>query len=252
MNKQIVANGQLVSYSELGSGNAEAVIFLHGWRSGKEVWARVLSYLSISNCQLISMDLPGFGGSEMPKKNFTIGDYAETLADFITKLELKNVTLVGHSFGGRVAIKLAAKNPKLISKLILVDSAGFVMEGSRKNLMVATAKLVKPIFKPWFMQGLRKKIYQSIGAEDYLATPELQKTFMNVVNEDLTEDMKKVDCPTLVIFGEKDTDTPVEFGKRMHSIIHNSKFLILKNAGHFSFIDQPEEFIKILNTFINS
>lgn len=200
---------------------------------------------------IYAIDLPGFGQSSTPKEVWAVGDYAEVVKGFIEKLELKNITIVGHSFGGRIGIKLAAKYPSLISKLILVDSAGFAMESSRKNLLGATAKIAKPFFKPKFMQGLRGKIYKQIGAEDYLATPELRQTFVKITTEDLSMDMKNITCPTLILTGENDLDTPVEFGQRMNGLIKESKFTILKNAGHFSFIDKPQEFVNKLLDFIN-
>ena len=100
------------------------------------------------------------------------------------------------------------------------------------------------------MQGLRKKIYRGLGAEDYLATPELQQTFVNIVSEDLSADMAKIKCPTLIVTGADDNDTPTEFGDLMKSIIPNSQFIILPQAGHFSFLDQPEKFVNELNKFI--
>jgi pimeloyl-ACP methyl ester carboxylesterase len=174
------------------------------------------------------------------------------VAGFIKKLELKNVTIVGRSFGGRVGIKLASAHPELVSKLVLVDSAGFAMEASKKNFYRAVAKIVRPIFKPQAMQGLRKKIYQKIGAEDYLATPELQKTFVNVTSEDLSEDMKKIKVPTLLVYGQNDKDTPPEFGELMKFLIQNSKFKILAGAGHFSFLDRPGEFVEAIKKFIST
>jgi pimeloyl-ACP methyl ester carboxylesterase len=251
MVKQIVVNNLLVSYSEQTGDSGQALLFLHGWRSNKEIWNNLFGQLSIVNCELFALDLPGFGQSQIPSMPMTVGDYANVAAEFIKKLELKNVIVVGHSFGGRVGIKLVSQNPGLISKLILVDSAGFPMAESKKKIMSMAAKIVKPIFKPKLMQGLRRQIYQKIGAEDYVATPELQKTFVNITSEDLTEDLKNIKIPALIISGENDTDTPVEFAKKMHSLIPNSKILILKNAGHFSFLDQPEEFTEEIKSFIS-
>lgn len=253
MDKQLVINNNLIFYTQTGEGDS-AVIFLHGWRSNKEVWNGVVKRLQdskIERLKIYALDLPGFGSSPAPKNSWAVGDYTEVVKVFIEKLVRqpadKNIVIVGHSFGGRVGIKLAAKYPSLISKLVLVDSAGFVQ---KKTGMSIAAKIAKPFFLPKFMQGLRRKIYKFIGSEDYLATPELQKTFVNVVNEDLTEDMKKISCPTLIIWGENDKDTPVEFGKKMESLIPDSKFFILPGAGHFSFLDQPEEFAKNLHEFM--
>lgn len=281
MQEQIVINGQLISYQHFGSQKSgQALIFLHGWRSQKEVWKQVASSMyHVSSIYCI--DLPGFGASPAPKitppsihlalhgegrgRGWSVGDYAQTVKGFIEKLELKNVILVGHSFGGRVGIKLcAAQNQQnnnsllpsfilregTIQKLVLVDSAGFAMDTAKKSLMAGAAKIAKPFFKLKFMQGVRKKIYQTIGAEDYLATPQLQKTFINITSEDLTEDMRCINIPTLIITGENDKDTPVAFGQRMNSLIPNSKFVILPNAGHYSFLDKPEEFVEALKEFI--
>lgn len=252
MGNQVVVRNNLISFNQSGAGDG-AVIFLHGWRSQKEVWGQVIQRireLENDRISIYSLDMPGFGGSPAPQSSWTVGDYAEIIKGFIEKLELKNVVIVGHSFGGRVGIKLASKYPSIISKLVLVDSAGFVNQTAKKSILSIVSKIVRPFFRPKFMHGLREGIYKSIGAEDYLATPNLQKTFVNVVSEDLSLDMEKIICPTLIITGENDKDTPVEFGKRMQTIIPNSKFIILSGSGHFSFLDKPEEFIEILHKFM--
>lgn len=270
MNKQLVCKNLLISYSESGSKDSSStIIFLHGWRSNKEVWNGIPEKLGNKEIRKYALDLPGFGQSELPKfdqpldklgtpqsmninNGWGVGDYAEVVAEFIKKLDLKNIIIVGHSFGGRVGIKLSSEYSELVTKLVLVDSAGFAMNQNKKSAMVVAAKIAKPFFKPKFMQGLRKKIYQKIGSEDYVTTPELQKTYVNVIGEDLSQDMKNIKCPTLIINGENDIDTPVVFGEKMHSLIHNSKFIILPNSGHFSFLDQPQEFIKELIKFIKA
>lgn len=256
MQDQIIINNNLISYSQFGTGE-RTVLFLHGWRSQKEVWGSVIRKLLVKNNQLpvYSVDLPGFGGSPASSKVFSVQDYAEVVKGFIERLVRqpadKNIIIIGHSFGGRVGIKFSSMYPELVKKLVLVDSAGFVTKNFKKDFFRLLSKIAKPFFKFLFSQGLRKKIYQFIGAEDYLATPELRETFLNTINEDLTEDMKKITCPTLIISGENDRDTPVDFGKRMNSLILNSKFIILPGSGHFSFLDQPEEFVKELTKFIS-
>lgn len=256
MGNQVVVNNNLISFNQSGTGD-NAVIFLHGWRSQKEVWSSVVGKLEASSYSLkaITVDLPGFGGSPAPQstnidEGWSVGDYAEIVKGFIEKLELKNVIIVGHSFGGRVGVKLASKYPYIISKLVLVDSAGFVNQSAKKSAIGIIAKIAKPFFKAKFMHGLRHKIYNTIGADDYLATPNLQKTFVNVVSEDLSSDMEKIICPTLIVTGENDKDTPVEFGQRMQLKIKGSQFKILQSAGHFSFLDQSDEFCNLLIGFL--
>lgn len=252
--QEILVNNQLISYSEQGTAGQMCLLFLHGWRSNKEVWGlvidRVANKTANNPLKIYAMDLPGFGKSEMPKQTMTVEDYAKSVNAFIEKLGLKNVVVIGHSFGGRVGIKLASNYRSAITKLVLVDSAGFTMASAKKALIKSAAKIVKPLFKPKFMQPLRNKIYQTIGSEDYLATPELTQTYLNVVAEDLTEDLKNIIQPTLIIFGDEDTATPKTYGEKMNSLIPNSRLQILSKAGHFSFLDQPEEFSVSLLKFL--
>ncbi|MCJ7826080.1 alpha/beta hydrolase, partial [Patescibacteria group bacterium] len=200
------------------------------------------------NFTVYTLDLPGFGGSSVPKTPFTISDYSDVVSGFMEKMKIKKTILVGHSFGGRIAIKLAATKPQLIKKLVLIDSAGFASK--KRQSMKFLAKLVKPLFTPAWIQGIRTRIYTKIGAEDYLATPALQKTFMNIIKEDLSDDISHIHVPTLLLWGENDMETPVLYGRRMHEKIHNSQLVVLPDAGHFSFLDKPGEFYQAFIRFI--
>lgn len=249
MNQQLILNNLAVSYiKDDSSGNLATILFLHGWRSNKEVWAEIFN--KTKGFELYALDFPGFGVSQTPKQPMTVGDYANVVAAFIQKLNLRNVTVVGHSFGGRVGIKLAHHHPELVHKLLLVDSAGFAMDDAKKKVYKSAAKVVKPLFKPKFMQGLRKKIYEHMGAVDYVATPQLQQTFVNIVSEDLTDDMKHIKASTLIVFGEDDEDTPLPFAEKMNALIPHSRFIRFQHAGHFCFLDKPEEFVVELTEFV--
>jgi len=253
MQQHIVIHNLLLNYSRVAGqvgANAKTLLFLHGWRSEGSVWNSTISALEKQGLNAYAIDFPGFGHSAISREAYTIKDFSQTIAEFINKLELHNVQVVGHSFGGRVGIKLAASYPGLVEKLVLVDSAGFASDKNKKSLLAFAAKIVKPLFKPQIMQGLRKSIYRYMGAEDYVETPELQATFVNVINEDLTEDMKKIQAPTLIISGANDKDIPISFGEKMHSLIPHSKFVILNSAGHFSFLDNPQEFKVQLENFL--
>ncbi len=247
--KQVSIDGTLVNYysgvDDIGKAK-KIFIFLHGWRSDGTIWFDVAEKMVdiIPYC----VDLPGFGKSPAPNKAFSLEDYAHLVRRFIEKLELKNVALVGHSFGGRVAIKLVSTNPGLVEKLVLVDSAGFVAPSVKKTVLKAIAKSVKPFFKPVFMQPLRRKIYSTMGAEDYITTPELKQTFIKVVNEDLSDAMRSIVTPTILVWGEKDKETPLGVGQKMHALIPKSSLKVIKGAGHFSFLDQPLLFIKFLKS----
>lgn len=248
MKDQLNIDGSLVSYYRFGEGKTN-LVFLHGWRSNGLVWKDIVDKIDLKKYTIYLLDLPGFGDSPNPKKTFTILDYSNTVSKFIQKLGLKNVIIIGHSFGGRITIKLSALHPELVKKIILIDSAGVRLTDSNRYKVVA--KVAKPLFKPRFMQGLRKKIYQTIGAEDYVETPGLKETFVNIISEDLTRFMPKIVQPTLIIWGEEDTETPLEYAKIINKEIKGSRLEVLDNAGHFSFLDQPQKFFETLNSFLN-
>ncbi len=254
MPQQIVINNLLINYYEFCKGDKQNVIFLHGWRSQSLVWQQIADRLKSEGYTIYALDLPGFGSSAAPDSAYTVGDYKEIVRCFIDKLELTNNIVVGHSFGGRVGIKLAAENPDLVQKLILVDSAGLRLEDEIRsnNLKKVIAKAVKPVFGLKIMSGLKSYIYKKIGSEDYLATPSLRETYVNVINEDLRPFLPMIKASTLIIWGDKDTDTPLEYADIMHKEIAQSRLEILEGAGHFSFVDCPDKFTDLLNNFIKS
>lgn len=256
--KQIAVNGLLVNYYAGGGSKLPALLFLHGWRSEGSVWFPALENFNVEN-SIYCLNFPGFGKSELPHSAYSVEDYSEIVSGFISKLGLEKVVIIGHSFGGRVAIKLASKRPGFlrgstsltIKGIVLVDSAGFVERTFSNKLKRIIAKPLKPIFKLKPFHGVRKSIYRLIGSEDYVATPLLRETYLKVIGEDLSDDMKRIDIQTMIIWGAQDKDTPVKFAHKMKDIIKNSKLVILKDAGHFSFLDKKEEFLKALNDFLS-
>lgn len=251
--KNIILNDQLIHYSFLDlKNNNNTIIFLHGWRSSGSIWLNFFDQLSKIGYSLYSLDLPGFGQSELPKTPFTIDDYVSTVSQFIKRLSLKKPVIIGHSFGGNIAIKLAVNNSDLLKSLVLIDSSGIRKKTMQKKAATLLAKIVKPFFIPSFMQPLRKFIYEKIGAEDYLATPQLAKTYLNIIQEDLTPALKKIKQKTLIVWGDRDPETPLDQAYILQKNIPNNKLVVLKNAGHFSFLDQKEEFIKTITNFIST
>ena len=251
--QSIIINNQLVVYARFGESNGRTpLLFLHGWRSSGQVFRSLIEKLTTHGRTCIALNLPGFGGSEPPKTTFMVSDYVEVVIAFLEKLNVPKVILVGHSFGGRVGIKIAATKPDKIEKLILVDSGGIRKDSLVRDLKTMLAKMVRPIFKLKALQSLRAKIYHLLGASDYLATPELKETYVNVVREDLQEALGQIKTPTLIVWGEKDKETPVNDGELMFEQISGSKLVVLSGAGHFSFLDKPEEFTKALTDFLSS
>lgn len=246
-NRQVIINGNLVSYVTAGKGE-KSLIFLHGWRSSKEAWLPIAERMANCRYRLIFIDLPGFGASETPRVPYTLHDYAETVRQFAEKLDLKLHAVIGHSFGARIAIKIIAEHPAICEKIALVASGGARESSSAFKSSVAAA--LKPFFIPRFMAPLRKKIYAWMDAEDYLATPELQKTFVNIVNENLDPLLSKIQTETLIIWGDKDATAPLTYGRHMARRIPHAHLEILTGAGHYCFSEQPEQFIALLEKYI--
>lgn len=251
VSKSIVIDGQLLRYWE---HKAEVpprgvLLFLHGWRSEARVWGKIISAFPEYDCY--APDLPGFGSSPAPGVPWAMNNYADAIRGFCSSLGLTHLTVVGHSFGGRIGIVLVVQNPSLYRALVLVDSAGIRRESSRTKLLPKLAKLVRPAFRPRFMHSLRKRIYKQIGAEDYVASPELQKTFVNVIKEDLSARLAFVKLPTLIVWGAKDTETPVRDAEQMKKAISGAELVVIPGAEHFSFVDSPEQFESSLKGFLN-
>ncbi len=248
--KQITIGDLLINYHTNGLEGSKTLVFLHGWRSEGAVWLPIVKNLQETN-SIYCLDLPGFGKSQHPEEAWGVGDYADVVSAFIMKLELKNAILIGHSFGGRVAIKLASRRPEFLEGVVLVDSAGFVDKTLSKQLKRIIARPLHILFKYKEVKAIRDSIYRWMGAEDYIATPKLTKTYLKIINEDLSHDMTRINVPVEIIWGDCDKATPLSLSHRMNKLIFSSKLVILKDAGHFSFLDKPQEFLDVFKNYLS-
>jgi len=245
--KQLVVRDTLINYGEVNPEASKALVFLHGWQSSAQAWSGIVERLSSSPVRIMALDLPGFGSSPLPKTTWGVGEYADMVVEFIQKLGLKEVILVGHSFGGRIGIKLAAQNPDVIEKLVLVDAAGLRNENLVNRLKVMAAKTVKPLFELPIIRNFKTHAYRAIGATDLADSGPLKETFIKTINEDLASFLPQIKAPTLLVWGADDVETPVAYGKIMNRLIPNSKLVVLDKSGHFSFIDQPDKFADLIS-----
>lgn len=218
-----------------------SIIFLHGWRSSSSAWGPTLRFFKDAGFSFYLIDLPGFGGSDTPARPFSIDDYAALVEAFIERLGLLSVILIGHSFGGRIGIKISSRKGNKIDKLVLVDAAG-IRRKKGTSWKKIVAKIVKPIFTLFPLESLRRRIYVRLGAEDYLATPELKQTFVNIIEENLEPLLPRITCPTLIIWGERDNETPLSMAYTMEREISNSELVVFEGVGHMSFVEKPEQF----------
>ncbi|MCL2010974.1 MAG: alpha/beta hydrolase, partial [Synergistaceae bacterium] len=208
----MVLNGIDVNYYDRGSGRG--VLFMHGWGSDFSSFRPFLDRLSEPGLgyRVCAPDLPGFGKSGEPPSAWSVDDYADFALDFLAELDIRSAVLIGHSFGGRIAVKLAARKnlPIEIPKMILVDSAGIRRKKTaRQTAGLLFYKTVKRVFSIELVQkkfpGLLEKWRKKMGSEDYRnASPRMRECLVKAINEDLTPCLPSISCPTLLIWGEND------------------------------------------------
>lgn len=247
--------GMNINYEVLGEENTKQVLILHGWGANLQSFAPVSKHLS-KNYKVYSVDFPGFGKSEEPDDTYTVTDYAKVILEFIEKMNIQNPTLIGHSFGGRVIIKMVGELKYLPKNIIFVDSAGIKPKRSLSYYFkVYSYKLTKKIIYLFNNKEKADKIISELrknaGSSDYNAASETMKSvFVNVVNEDLTKYLPNIKVPSLLVWGENDKDTPLEDAKRFEKLIPDSGLVVFKGAGHYSYLDKLGDFLVIISKFM--
>ena len=243
-----------INYIEKGEG--DLVVLLHGWGSNITLFDSMINLLSLKY-KVVAMDMPGFGESEEPKEPWDVDGYVDFVLEFLKKYDFKKVTLLGHSFGGRVIIKLCSRElPFEVEKVILVDSAGVKPEKTasqkfKQSVYKATKKIYSSdAFSKLFPDAL-ENLRRRNGSADYnAASPIMRQTLVKVVNEDLCHLMPKIKAPTLLFWGEKDTATPLSDAKRMEKLIPDAGLVTVAGAGHYSFLENMPLFVRVLESFL--
>lgn len=245
-------NGIRTNFEILGQG--EPLLLLHGWRADSSIFQPISEGLS-TKLRVITVDFPGFGRTDRFPRDWFLKNFTNFTENFLNYLGISKVYLAGHSFGGRVAIQLAANSSHRVRKLILIDSSGIKPKMSLKRLFYYTvAKIGKLVFSlPPLSQSKEKAqelLYKKVGESDYLTAGKMKKTFLNIINEDSTENLKKINTPTLILWGKNDTEIPLSDAYIMNKLIPNSNLSILENSGHFPFLEEPIEFIEKVTEFL--
>ncbi len=249
----ISIDGLNIEYTEKGSGTP--LLLLHGWGSSFKFYEKIIDALS-NRCRVVAVNFPGCGESDTMKSPWTLDDYCDFVLKFVNAIELDNPILIGHSHGGRVTLKMTAEKMINPPKIVLLDSAGLIPKKSFKQKCRAKSfKTIKriltlPVIKN-HSENLLNKARNHYGSADYNAAPPvLRQTLVSLVNTDLREILPKITCPTLLIWGDKDTDTPLSDAKIIEKLIPDAGLCVYENAGHFAFFEQIGKTIAILNSFI--
>ena len=205
-----------MNYIKFGNSN-NYIVFLHGWGADKNSFIWLKDYFK--EYSLIFVDFAGFGETQEPVKPYSVFDYMQELRNLLSGFEIKNLILVGHSFGGRVAIKYTFfyQNDYEVFKLCLVDSAGIKpRRGIKYYYNIYRYKFYKKFFP-------NSKKIEKFGSSDYRKLSSVMKqTFIKVVNEDLSYYAKFITAKTKIVWGEKDLETKMYMARKLHKMIKNS------------------------------
>ena len=254
MNETIEIDGNKLSYSVTGNGS-RPVIVMHGWGCTSETVAVLADSCTDSTTTVYNLDLPGFGMSSEPREVWGVDRYTQIIEEFARRKGIVRPVLVGHSFGGRLAIVFASRNDT--DRVILVDAAGIKPRRTMKYYFkVYSFKLARRM-APLIIgrrrgEDLINKMRGKAGSSDYRnASPGMRAIMSRVVNEDLKALMPKIKAPTLLIWGTADTATPISDAKTMERLIPDAGLVEYEGASHYSFLDLPGQTKAVIASFLN-
>lgn len=252
---QITIDGRQVSYIDQGEGSV--ILLLHGWGAQASTYRLIIDHLS-ARFRVIAPDLPGFGGSDEPPEAWDVDAYVSFVDAFVAALGLTEAAVIGHSNGGRILIKYLARPgcPLTVRKAILLDSAGIpAHHGFGWYVRVYSYKFVKKLFSLKLMKQCFPKAVERaqsrFGSEDYRnASPLMRQVMVKMLAEDVRPCLPHITASTLLIWGEKDTATPLSDGKQMEAAIPDAGLVVLPGAGHFAFAERWGQCRAVLDSFL--
>ena len=234
-------NNTPLHHVEIGSDDSAVYVWLHGWGQTHSSFSR-LARLFENSGKHILFDLPGFGESPKLIDGAGTREYADLLSKELSGITDQPCIIIGHSFGARIAVQMAAHYKEQVSTIILIGGAGLQRKRSLTHkirahglrLLGKLARLADSIFKSDFRQAYSNRF----GSSDYKAAGALRPTFVRVVNEDLTKEANDTKCPALLIYGSLDNDTPPELGRKYEALMQNAVYRELSGFGHLDILDR--------------
>ena len=232
-----------INYERLGSKKGQALVLLHGW--GQNIQMMKMIGEKYPKNDVVIIDFPGHGKSEEPKEVWTLDDFTNMVHELLKTLKIKNPILIGHSFGGKIALIYASKYET--KKLILFGSPFKV----KKNPNSLKVKILKKIKSLPGMEKLSQIAKKHMGSEDYRkASPIMRDILVRHVNTDITEKVKKIKCPTIIIWGDNDNAVPIEDAYELSSYIKDSAVIKYEGCTHYAYLERLGQTINIIDSFI--
>ena len=235
-----------VNYKFNDINSDTTIVLLHGWGQNIEMMEPIGNRFR-NKFNVLILDFPGFGESEEPKEVWGVYDYVDCLRKLIESLELSKIILVGHSFGGRVALVYSSKYK--VEKLVCLASP-YCKELQKlplKNRIYKRLKKIKCL--TWLARLMQNKV----GSTDYKNASEVMRgVLVKTINFDLSEDVKKIKCPTLLIWGSLDTAVPLKRAYELEKMINDSAVIVYEGATHYAYLERLNQVVVVLNSFFNS
>ncbi len=254
----VEANGVRV-YCEQAGERGGRVLLLHGWGCSTKHFEPIIGALK-DDFRLTAIDFPAHGRSDKPDAPWSVDDFAACVIDLMDRLALSPCDIIAHSFGGRVALKIAANAPERVNRLVLTGCAGLKapQTEAQKRRAAAYARgkaLAKAVMKVKFLAPLGERLLDKLrvkyGSADYNALDaDMRETFSKIVSEDLRPLLPRVKAPTLLVFGENDTETPLWMGQTMEKEISDAGLVVFEGGDHFAYIRQWQRFCVIVRRFL--
>lgn len=234
-----------VNYELIGNkSSGRAIVLLHGWGLCGDGFDRIISGLD-KNCLIIKLDLMGFGKSPNPKEYFDTHEYAYQIFLFLKRIGVQRVVLVGHSFGGRIAVLLSSVYEINVEGLVLASSAGLNRFSLEKYIKIKYYKFLKYLVRINMISG---KVLGKFGSRDYKNSSDIMRHIMvRVVSQDLSIYAKKISCKTILVWDRKDKETPFWICKKYNRLIKSSKIFCYKTGGHFVVFKNAYKFSRLIN-----
>lgn len=252
--EKVLINKIEVNFKTAGEGIP--VLILHGWGGSSNSWKKIQENLAYRGYKAICPDLPGFGKSQAPKEAWSVSDYMGWVIELTNYLELNEFHLIAHSFGGRIAVKLANKYPEKIKSLILCSPAGIktkidAKDGAIKALAGFGNSIFDSKYLKDFKSSARNFFYLFLKRRDYTkAKGMMRETMKKVLEENLFDYLEKINKKTLIVWGERDKLVPIRQAHIFKQKIKNSELAILPKMGHSPHLEAPEELSKVIFQFL--
>lgn len=235
-----------VHYKRFENKNKQSIVFLHGWGQNIEMMLPIAEPFK-NEFDIVIVDLPGYGKSEEPKDVWTVYDYVECIHKLCNHLDIVKPIFIGHSFGGKISLLYASKYE--VTKLILFGSP---FKKGIEKLSIKT-KLLKTAKKIPMLNKLENFAKKHIGSIDYRqASPIMRQILVSTVNLDITDDVKKITCPTLIVWGDLDEAVPLEDAYVLEKLISDSAVIVYEGCSHYAYLENLNQTIRVIGSFIRS